>query len=111
MYGVLAIRLIVGSSRWPSRPKPWVSRITGTNSQFGLAREFIRPVYDYTYASKGTGKNTHAYFALPPGIYEVYYPTSWKHEYRGYIEVDEQGDLHDITREDVDTCLKNTISE
>lgn len=112
MYGVLGIRLIVGSSRWPSRPKPWVARISGADSQFGLKRDFIRPVYDYTYASKGTGKNTYVYFAMPPGIYEVYYPTSWKHDYRGFILVNEQGDLQDITREDVDTWLKiSVISE
>jgi hypothetical protein len=111
MYGVLGIRLIVGSSRWPSRPNPWVARLMGLDDRWRFQRKFVRGYYDYTYSTKGTGKNTYMYFPMPPGIYEVYYPTSWKHEFRGFIQVDETGDLHEITHNEVIECLKNTISE
>lgn len=112
MYGVLRVRLIVGSNRWPSRPKPWVARIAGLSDQYEFQRDFVRGYWDYTYSTKGAGKNTCMYFPLPPGIYEVYYPTSWKHEYRGFMRVDKAGDLHDISREEVNEwLLKNAISE
>lgn len=111
MYGVIAIRLIIGSSRWPSRPKPWVARLTRLDDHFGFAREFIRATYDYTHASKANGKGTRMYFAMPPGVYEIYWATSWKHEYRGFRRVDDNGDIHDITREEVLECLTKLASE
>jgi hypothetical protein len=110
MYGVIGIRLIIGSVRWPSRPRPWVARLGGLDDRFGFARTFIKGVYDYTYATRGTGKNTYLYFALPPGLYEVYWPTSWKHEYRGFRRVDECGNVHDMTEQEVLECLKNAAS-
>ena len=111
MYGVIGIRLITASgANWTSRPRPWVAKITGEDSQFGLARDFLRPVYDYTYATR-KGKNTFVYYHMAPGIYELYYPVSWKHDARYFARVDEYGDIHEITREEVDECLKNTILE
>ena len=109
MYGVLAIRLIVATGvNRSSRPRPWVARITGTHSHYGLAREFMKPVYDYSRASR-KGKDTYAYFNLPPGLYEVYHPTSWKHETRYFAQVDEHGDIHEVSKEVVLECLKNDI--
>jgi len=111
MYGVIGIRLIIGSSRWPSRPKPWVARLTRLDDHYGFAREFIRATYDYTHASKANGKGTRMYFAMPPGVYEGCWPISWKHEHRGFWQVDEQGNIYDITREEVIECLKKSVSE
>lgn len=111
MYGVIGIRLITASgANWPSRPHPWVARITGEDAQFGFARDFLRPVYDYTHATR-KGKNTYAYYHMPPGLYELYYPVSWRHDTRYFARVDKTGTIHTITREDVVECLKNTISE
>lgn len=111
MYGVIAVRLIIGSSRWQRRPKPWVARLTGLDDHYGFAREFIRATYDYSYATKANGKGTCMYFAMPPGFYEVYWPTSWKHDYRGFRRVDEYGNVNTITREEVCECLKKSASE
>lgn len=111
MYGVIAIRLIVGSSYFPSREKPWVARLGGLCAQYGLQREFVRGVYDYTYATKQNGKNTYLYFNLPPGLYEVYQPTSWKHERRYFVCVTEDGEVQEISKDEAVECLKNTTSE
>lgn len=111
MYGVIRAKCIRGSAAWGSRPKPWVAHLTGLDSHFGFAREFVRGVYDYTYATKSGLHGVYLYFAIPPGLYEVYWPISWKHEYRGFRRVDEFGNVHDIEREEVIECLKNVASE
>lgn len=111
MYGVIAIRLIIGSAYWPSRERPWIARVTGLSKQFGLDREFVKGVYDYTHATKANGKGTCLYFSLPPGLYEVYQPTSWKHERRYFVRVTEDGEVQEIGKDEVVECLKNTTSE
>jgi hypothetical protein len=108
VYGVLSIKLIVGSMYWRSRPNPWVARITGLDPVYKLAREFQSPVFDYSRATRN-GKNTYVYYFLPPGIYEVWYAISWKHETRYFIQVDESGVKHEIGREEVLECLQESI--
>lgn len=110
MYGVIKMRLIISTGGRGSRPRPWVARITGTDDHFGFAREFMRPVYDYTYASR-KGKNTWVYYFLPPGIYETKYPISWKHDERFFFRIDNDGSRHRIAREEVIECLENVNSE
>lgn len=103
------MRLITSTGGRGSRPHPWVARITGTDDTYGLAREFLRPVYDYTHATR-KGKNTHVYYHMAPGLYELYYPISWKHDTRYFARVDDDGELHNITRDEVLECLKNDCS-
>ena len=111
MYGVIGIRLIVATGgTWSSRPRPWVARLTGLDSTYGFAREFLRPVYDYTHATR-KGKNTMVYYHMAPGVYELYYPVSWRHEERYFARVDEQGEIHRIERDEVIAWLPNATSE
>lgn len=111
MYGTIKAELIRGAA-WASRPRPWVARLTGLDRKFGLAREFVKGVPDYTHASgKAGGRGIYIYWALPPGLYEIYRPVSWKHEERFYFRVDNDGELHIVTRDEVLECLKNTTSE
>ncbi len=110
MYGVIGIRLIIATGgTFASRPRPWVARITALHERFGFTREFLRPVYDYTYATK-KGKNTYVYFHMAPGLYELFYPVSWQHDERYFARVDDNGDLHKISREEVAECLKSADS-
>lgn len=110
MYGVISMRLIISTGGRGSRATPWVARITNTADHFGFAREFMRPVYDYTNATR-KGKNTRVYYFLPPGIYETKYPISWKHDTRFFFRVEETGEWHEISKDEVLECLKNAISE
>lgn len=111
MYASFAIRLIVGSAYWPSRPRPWVARLNGVDPHWGFQREFVKGVYDYSYSSKGTGKNTYIYYHLAPGLYELYYPISWKHDERYFARVSDDGEIERITKDEVIECLKNASSE
>lgn len=56
-------------------PKPWVARIIGTCPKYGLAREFINPMNDWTNARQAWSGNVYgrvAQFALRDGnLYEV----------------------------------------
>lgn len=110
MYGTITTKPIIASgSRFGSRPKPWVAKITALHQQYGFAREFMKPVRDYTYAAK-SGKGTVMYWFVPPGIYEVYYPTSWKHERRYFVQVTDEGDVIEINHEDVLSHLNGESS-
>lgn len=110
MYGLIKAEWIRGVG-WASRPMPWVARLTGTDPHWGFQRQFIKAAFDYTYARKSGGRGIYLYFALPPGIYEVYYPTSWKRERRYFARVNEAGEVFEITCEEVFECLKSTDSE
>lgn len=111
MHGVVSAEWIKGGGRFASRPHPWVARLTGLDPRFTFQREFVKGVYDYTYARRSQSRGVMVYFFLAPGLYDVFYPTSWKHERRYFIRVDEHGDIHEIEREKVIQCLKNDISE
>ena len=106
MYAAIGIRLIVATgSVWSSRPHPWCARITGINHQWGYQREFVKPVHDYTYASR-KGKNTYVYFFLAPGLYEIFYPISWKHDTRYFLRVNDDGTETRLSKDEVLVCLK-----
>lgn len=106
MHGLWKAEILRGSSRWPGRPLPWVARIDGTDPRWGFRREFVRGVHDYTYGEEHHSRGVWLYFFLPPGLYEVYRPVSWKHEERYFVRVDGQGNLHRIRRQDVVTAFE-----
>lgn len=111
MYGVIVARPIIATGRtFSSRPKPWVAKIIGLHPRYSFTREFVKAVYDYTYAAK-SGKGQTMYWFVPPGIYEVYYPTSWKHETRYFVRVTDEGDVIEISRDEVLECLKKSDLE
>ncbi len=111
MYGVIALEWIKGSGRFTPRPLPWVARLTGFDKQFVFARQFVRATYDYTYARKSGGRGIYLYFALPPGVYEVFEVLSWKHDQRYFVEVSGDGAVHERTLEETIECLTNVASE
>jgi hypothetical protein len=111
VYAVHRAEWIKGAGRFASRPHPWVARINGLDPTYGFAREFIKGVYDYTYARKSQSRGVFVYFALAPGFYELCYHVSWKRQERYFISVDENGDMQRIYREELLECLKNGISE
>jgi hypothetical protein len=59
----------------PNVPKPWVARITGTDPKFGLAREFVAPMNDWSNAHVAHSGNLYhrvSQFNLREGnLYEV----------------------------------------
>lgn len=108
MYGVIRAELIRGTA-WAARPRPWVARLRGLDPRWGFQREFVRGVFDYTYArGKYGGRGIYVYWSLAPGCYEVYRPISWRSEERFFIRVANDGEWHKIPREEVERCLSDT---
>src|SRR5574341_1201559 len=99
MYGIVKGEWIRGVA-WASRPKPWVARLMSLDSHWGFQRQFVKGVYDYSYVhTRNAGRGIYLYFALAPGLYEVFTPISWKHERRYFIRVDESGKVLEIERD------------
>lgn len=110
MYGTISAE-VIRSAAWASRPRPWVARLTGLDRQFGLVREFVKGVWDYTYArGKRGGRGIYIYWSLAPGLYEIFRPVSWRHEERFFFRVDDGGEIQTITHDEVLECLKNATS-
>ena len=58
--------------------KPWVARITGTDPKFGLARDFVNGVADYSRSNRPGTRGVYLSFDLDDGIYEVKGGESWR---------------------------------
>jgi hypothetical protein len=109
MYASLSLPMKL-NSRASIIKKPWVARIDGTCEVYKYRRVFMKSIKDYTYSAK-SGRGTEYYYQLPPGIYEVCYPYSWKHDERYFMVVTSEGQMGRIEQEQVDAWLKNITSE
>lgn len=115
MYGVIETELFrpayeIRQGRrtlYSTHPRPWVAQICGLDDKWGYQREFMRGVYDYTRTNNVGSRGTRIYYHLPPGIYEVDRPVTWRRRERFFCRVDNNGDIHKLTREEVDECLKS----
>jgi len=88
--------------------RPWVAQILGRDDQFGLQRQFLTPVYDYTRATTTGSRGIYLFYALRPGIYEINDRISWHRSRRYFARVDQE--IVEITREEVEQWA-NAISE
>lgn len=87
--------------------KPWVARITGVGKQGKLMREFVRGVRDYSEANSIGSRGIYEYFTLPPGVYEVNNRVSWSRVRRYFVRVSEEGDITEISKQEVLSWLGN----
>lgn len=92
----------------PSRP--WVARIDGLDPRYGLARTFVHGTRDYSRANSVGSRGVWECFALEPGLYEVFHRVSWHRARRYFIRVTEDGSYHEISREEVEACLRSATS-
>jgi hypothetical protein len=88
-----------------ARPQPWVAKIVGTNTKFGLERQFVKGRKDYSTASSSGQRGVMMHYLLEPGIYEIQEILSWSKS-RRYFARSEAGRLVEIDREEVDRCLR-----
>jgi len=110
MYGSWHAEIIKGNSMTRTRGTPWVARLLGLDPHWGFRRQFLRGIRDYSRGQEHHTRGVYLYFALPPGLYEVYRPTSWRHSERYFVRITDDGRLHEITREEAIACLKNATS-
>jgi hypothetical protein len=90
------------------KTRPWVARIIGLDAKYGFEREFQRGQKDYSRANSIGSRGVYEYFALSDGLYEIHERLTWKHTRRYFICV-EDAESVEISREEVETCLKNAI--
>ena len=86
----------------------WAARITGTDSKFGYKREFLHGKKDYKFSNSKGSRGVFVYYTLESGnVYEVK-----GRRRRFFCAVRDNGDIVDITKEEVDQWIQqNTASE
>lgn len=88
--------------------RPWVARITGTDSKFGLAREFVRGVVDYSHANSVCSRGVKTTYALAAGTYQINDPQTWKRTARYFVAVAADGT---VTHPTLDQVLASFASQ
>ena len=100
--------------RWTRGPDshPWCARLLGLDEKCGFRREFIKGIYDYTYTSRYAGSKTVLiFYAVPPGIYQVYDNINRSRGRKYFVRVTDEGEIVEIERDDVLECLRKLNSE
>lgn len=72
-----------------TRTWPWVARIYDSGDGRAFAREFVAGRKDYSLGNSLGSRGVYLYYALPPGVYEVNAPRSWRRTERYFIAVNE----------------------
>lgn len=91
-----------------NKSNSWVARITGLDNRFGFKREFLQPVKDWAGANSTGSRGIIAYWALPPGLYEINQRLSWKQVRRYFARVVD-AEIQEISREELIECLTKNI--
>ena len=66
--------------------KPWVARITGTSARYGLDRQFLCGIRDYSNANRARTRGVMVRYALTLGeVYEVNSPETWARTLRYFV--------------------------
>lgn len=90
--------------------EPWVARILGRDSTYGLKREFVAGKKDYSAANADGSKGVFAYYALRDGVYEVNEPISRKESLRYFLRVT-SGAAEEITKEEAESVKDQPIAK
>ena len=80
----------------------WVAEISGPDETYRLQRVFLRPKLDYSRANAKGSRGIFAEYILESGhIYEVQAKVSWKRINRYFCTVTPEGEVVEISEEDV----------
>jgi hypothetical protein len=77
-------------------PRLWVAKLTGLGGKYGIEREFIDPVVDYSNANKSGNRGVMMYWHVENGVYET---SLGKRYERGFCRV-ENGWITRCTKEE-----------
>lgn len=81
--------------------KSWVAEITGKDAKYGLKREFLDGVRDYSRANSVKSRGVYTEFELEEGkIYEISERCSWKRTERYFVKI-ENGKKVEIKKDEV----------
>lgn len=84
---------------WLDRPAmPWVAEVTGLSERYGLAREFLRPRYDYREANRTAARGVRAWWTLEEGrVYQARYRVTRDKWVTRWLTVTPAGEIAQIT--------------
>jgi hypothetical protein len=86
--------------------RAWIACITGRDEKYKYAREFIKPIKDYSEASGTGARGVYYNYFLDDGIYEVNELVSWKNQRRYFVRV-KDGRYIVINKDEVNKELGN----
>lgn len=92
------------------RNRPWVAELTGLCPTRGLQRRFLKPHRDYMGANSRGSRGVWCYWTLDAGhLYETRYRSTWDRHHHRYLMVTADGEIADVTEEEVHTWLANVL--
>lgn len=94
------------------RQRPWVAELTGLCPNYGFQRRFLRPKRDYADANSRGTRGVLFYWTLESGfLYETRYRSTWDRWHHRFLLVTSDGEIQDVTEEEVRGWLANVVSE
>lgn len=87
--------------------RPWVAELVALSERYGYARAFVRHKADYRQANSRGTRGIWFWWTLESGrVYEAKYRVTrsggWVHR---FVTVTDDGDIKDLTEEEVKACL------
>lgn len=91
-------------------PSGWVAEVIGTDQKYKFARSFLKRKLDYSRSNSKGSRGIFAEYILESGkIYDVKQQVSWRNSKRYFCTVNSEGDIIELSEEEVKNCLKNTL--
>lgn len=88
----------------------WCAKITGFDPKYKYAREFLKPKKDYSESNSVGSRGIFLFYILENNcLYEVSKPITWKKLRRYFCVVDNNGEIIEIKKEDVDQWIKEHL--
>lgn len=90
--------------------RPWVAALTGLTPSGMFVRRHLRAKADFREANSAGTRGVWFHWTLDPGLYEADYPVTWNRREHGFLRVDENGRVDDVTEQEVRAWLGNVTS-
>lgn len=88
--------------------RPWLAEIIGYDPKYGYERQFLKSQVDWRGATGRKGPMhgaVHCWTLRLDRVYEAWQPDGYSREHRSYLRATPDGDVTEITREEVDAWL------
>jgi hypothetical protein len=90
--------------------RPWLQELVGLDEVGGFRSVAVRERRDYRESNSAGTRGTWWWWTLDAGhIYETSYRSTWTQWHHRYITVTADGQVQDMTEEEVRACLRNVI--
>lgn len=98
--------ILPGRSTNCGQPRPWVARIKWDPELRRLHRDFQRGDKDYSEANSVGSRGVFLYFAIEPGLYEVFSLPAWRKTRREFLLVENEDHTRKLTQAEATAWAK-----